>query len=503
MLNNEQRSLWEKLEATLTRDQLVWLYGYVSGRISGGGFAAPIAAAPSVAQESPAQGTLRIYFATETGNAKGVAQQLAKAAKKAGWKPAINPVTRVTIEELARGEGPAVFVAATHGEGDPPETAVKFFDRIKEAQGSVLSTLKYTILGLGDKSYPDYCQFARDLDTQLERLGAVAFMVRRELDVDFAQHVETWMMQLVAALSVSDSVTRIADVSILPSAPKEIDEAAIRTGKGYSRLDPVIGVIKESINLNDRGSKKETFHIEISYKDDLHYAPGDAIGIIMSPEEGAEPITPRLYSIASAPSVHQGEIHLTVAHASHKLENGEMGFGLCSHYLATREVGDKITFYVQQNQMFKLPDDERDIIMIGPGTGIAPFRSFVWERAERGATGRNWLFFGEQHAHCDFLYQAEWIEHMSMENLDAIDLAFSRDQYYKVYVQHRMQQKADALFQWIRGGACIYVCGTKDPMSRDVEAMLLEIIGDKIGADKAEDYLADMQDSGRYVKDVY
>jgi len=502
MFNSEQRSLWEKLEASLTRDQLIWLYGYISGRVGAPAPAAVATSQPESAASAP-QGTLRIYFATETGNAKSVAQQVAKAAKKAGWKSAVNPVTRVTVEELAKGEGPAIFVVATHGEGDPPETAVKFFERIKEAQGAALAAMKYTILGLGDKSYSEFCGFARKLDTQFERLGAVTFHVRREMDVDFAQHVETWLMQVMAALSVSDSMTRITDVPSLPLAPLELDNTAARTGKGYSRLEPVVGTVKDIVNLNDRGSKKETYHIEITLKEDLIYAPGDAVGIMMPIAEGQEPVTPRLYSIASSPSAHAGEIHLTVSHASHKLENGEIGFGVCSHYLAGLNVGDKVTLYIHQNQMFKLPDDERDIIMIGPGTGIAPFRSFVWERAERGASGRNWLFFGEQHAHCDFLYQAEWIEHVSMENLYALDLAFSRDQYHKVYVQHRMQQKADELFQWIRNGACIYVCGSKDPMSKDVEATLLDIIGAKMGLDKAEDYLADMQDSGRYVKDVY
>lgn len=504
MFNSEQRSLWEKLESSLSRDQLIWLYGYISGRVGAPALAsAAVSAGPADVVTVSSQSTLRIYFATETGNSKNVAQQVAKAAKKAGWKSSVNPVTRVTVDELAKGDGPMVLVASTHGEGDPPETAVKFFERLKEATGTPLASMKYTVLGLGDKSYSEFCGFARKLDAQLERLGAVSFHIRREMDVDYAQHVDAWLMQVMAALSVSDSLTRIADVPLLPPSPRDIEEASVRSGKGYSRLEPVTGVVKDSVNLNDRGSKKETYHIEITLKDDLFYAPGDAIGIMIPTPEGQEPITPRLYSIASSPCAHSGEIHLTVAHASHKLENGETGFGVCSHYLANVQIGDKVTFYIHQNQMFKLPDDERDIIMIGPGTGIAPFRSFVWERVERGASGRNWLFFGEQHAHCDFLYQAEWIEHVSMENLHALDLAFSRDQYHKVYVQHRMQQKADELFQWIRNGACIYVCGSKDPMSKDVEATLLDIIGARIGMDKAEDYLADMQDAGRYVKDVY
>ena len=142
--------------------------------------------------------------------------------------------------------------------------------------------------------------------------------------------------------------------------------------------------------------------------------------------------------------------------------------------------------------------------MIGPGTGIAPFRSFVWERASRGASGRNWLFFGEQHQHCDFLYQAEWIDFVETGVLHKIDLAFSRDQEAKVYVQHRLKEKADELLEWIAGGAAIYVCGAKDPMSKDVEQALLEILTKNKGSPEAAlEFLDQLLDDNRYVKDVY
>ena len=143
--------------------------------------------------------------------------------------------------------------------------------------------------------------------------------------------------------------------------------------------------------------------------------------------------------------------------------------------------------------------------MIGPGTGVAPFRSFVYERSERSASGRNWLFFGDQHAHCDFLYQAEWQEHLATDTLHKIDLAFSRDYDHKVYVQHKMKERAKELIDWIEGGARIYVCGAKDPMSHDVEKTLIEIISEQksLSPDAAADYLADMAEADRYLKDVY
>ncbi|MCI5049928.1 MAG: flavodoxin domain-containing protein [Rickettsiales bacterium] len=486
MLTKNQLALLAKLESTLNRDQFAWLAGYAAAKAGG---------AEASASASGPQPELAVLFATETGNAKMVAQQLAKAAKGQGWKVQSKPIGRFDAKSIAKLDGPVVFVAATHGEGDPPETCVDFFEILKGEQGTPLNDVSFATLGLGDSSYPDFCQFARNLDAELERLGATSFAARKELDVDFAEHVQAWVKEILAALPKPE-------VAGVPSF--EIDaEPEIRTGKGYNRLDPIKGTVSDIVNLNDQGSNKETYHIEIAFDDDLIYQPGDAIGIIMPYEEGTDMLTPRLYSIASSPAAHGNEIHLTVALAWHLEEDGEKGFGLCSRYLSELKEGDEISFYVQQNTQFKLPPLDRDMIMIGPGTGIAPFRSFVFERNEQGASGRNWLFFGDQQAHCDFLYQAEWIDHVEMDVLQHIDLAFSRDQEHKVYVQHRMQEKADELFEWIENGAYIYLCGNKDPMSKDVDETLRSIIAAKKGEDVAQSYLEELEDSGRYLKDVY
>ncbi len=497
MLSNEQQQLLARLEGALSRDQLLWAAGYLAGRAGG----APAAAENSTAT---AMSKLTVFFATETGNSKMVAQQLLKPAKAAGWKAQAKPVSRVTVADLQALEGPAVFVAATHGEGDPPETAVSFYDQLKAAPGGALETLSFITLGLGDTSYAEFCGFARKLDTELERLGASALMPRREFDVDFAQHVPEWIESTLKHLHLQPGAKARED-SGTPALSLSLEqgEATIKSGKGYSRLEPVTGTVTEIVNLNDTGSRKETFHIEIAYDDELSYQPGDAAGIIMpQAEEGVDMITPRLYSVASSPEAHGQSIHLTVAHAWHRQEDGGIGYGLCSHYLAGLQPGDEIRFYIHQNHQFRLAPDGRDMIMIGPGTGIAPFRSFVWERAERGDAGRNWLFFGEQHAHCDFLYQLEWQDHLQAGNLEAIDLAFSRDQANKVYVQDRLRARGDTLCDWLEGGAHLYLCGNKDPMSHDVETALVDIIAARKG-ESARDYLADLADEGRYVKDVY
>lgn len=215
--------------------------------------------------------------------------------------------------------------------------------------------------------------------------------------------------------------------------------------------------------------------------------------------------SPRLYSISSSLEAHgDTEIHITVAKSEFFIDHQKHN-GLCSGFLSEFEEGEEVEFYIQEAGHFKLPEADKDIIMIGPGTGIAPFRSFLWERDATGAEGRNWLFFGDRNFVSDFLYQAELQDFLKTGSLTHLDLAFSRDTAEKVYVQHRLEQKAQEVFYWLEGGASVYVCGAKEPMARDVEQTLLTII-QKEGKRSKEDaviYLEEMELSGRYAKDVY
>jgi sulfite reductase (NADPH) flavoprotein alpha-component len=342
-----------------------------------------------------------------------------------------------------------------------------------------------------------------------------------------------------------------------------------------------------NINLNDRGSNKTTWHIEIA-ADGVEYEPGDSIGVvpenptlsvekILSLSKGINagktidykkesytifgllkyklntshlitavikryaaivgqeiaetkmdlvdllqaypvkdaaqfeevlgilnPMAPRLYTMASSPAAHSGEVHTIVAKDIFTV-NGQRKFGVCSSWLGSLKVNTPIHFFVQKNKRFRLPATDKDIIMIGPGTGIAPYRSFLAERDALGATGRNWLFFGEQHFTTDFLYQTELQNWFETGVLTKISLAFSRDQPEKIYVQHRMQEQGAELYSWIQSGAHVYLCGKKDPMSVDVEHTLLAII-EKFGEktkEEAKEYFQQMQAEGRYSEDVY
>ena len=186
--------------------------------------------------------------------------------------------------------------------------------------------------------------------------------------------------------------------------------------------------------------------------------------------------------------------------------HGRARKGVCSNLTAGLEPGDKIPVYIHENKNFRLPENpEAPIIMVGPGTGVAPFRSFMQEREEIGATGKSWMFFGDQHFVTDFLYQTEWQKWLKDGVLTNMDVAFSRDSDEKVYVQHRMLQHSKELYQWLQEGAYFYVCGDKDRMAKDVQNTLIEIIEKEgnLNREQAEEYLSELRQQKRYLRDVY
>ncbi len=221
------------------------------------------------------------------------------------------------------------------------------------------------------------------------------------------------------------------------------------------------------------------------------------------------PVTPRLYSIASSLQAHAGEVHLCVAVVRYDT-HGRQKKGLASGFLADHAdmFVKNIPVYVQPSRTFRLPkDNSTDIIMCGPGAGLAPFRAFLEQRVLEGAPGRNWLFFGEQHHATDFLYGDELLNYEKQGKLHRLDLAFSRDQPYKVYVQHRMREHARELWAWLQNGAYFYVCGDAKHMAKDVHQTLIEIAQKEGGLapEAAADYVnvTLMRSERRYLRDVY
>jgi sulfite reductase alpha subunit-like flavoprotein len=216
-------------------------------------------------------------------------------------------------------------------------------------------------------------------------------------------------------------------------------------------------------------------------------------------------LQPRLYSISSSPKECPREVHLTVSPVRYNFQ-GVPRRGVCSTYLADRSPGDRVAVYLQPSSNFRPPTDPHTpMIMIGPGTGIAPFRGFLQERRALGHTGPNWLFFGEQHASTDYYYRDE-IEQMRADRLlTELDLAFSRDQRDKIYVQHLMRKRGDQLWRWLQDGAQLYVCGNADPMAKDVDRALREIAAEQgnLDPEAAQAYVQSLSADKRYHRDVY
>jgi len=216
-------------------------------------------------------------------------------------------------------------------------------------------------------------------------------------------------------------------------------------------------------------------------------------------------LSPRSYSISSSLAANPDEVHLTVAAVRYEAF-GSKHWGAASTYLADRkQEGDTVSVFVDRNTRFRLPEGSVPIIMIGPGTGIAPFRAFVEERVEQGAAGENWLFFGDRNLDSDFLYQLEWQRHLKQGNLQRLDAAFSRDQRHKIYVQDRIRENGAELYRWIERGAVIYVCGDSKHMASDVNDALLDVLVEhgELQPEAAEEKLKALRSAGRYQRDVY
>ncbi len=232
-------------------------------------------------------------------------------------------------------------------------------------------------------------------------------------------------------------------------------------------------------------------------------------GVIKEPAELVamlSRLTPRLYSISSSPLVHAGEVHTTLAVVRYRAVDRERG-GVCSTYMADQvSVGGRMPIYIQTNKKFRLPQSaSAPIIMIGPGTGIAPFRSFLFHRRALGHTGHNWLFFGERSAATDFLYRDEWKSMLADGHLTRLDTAFSRDQAHKIYVQDRMLENGALFWSWLQDGASLFVCGDANHMAKDVDHALHRIV-EHHGNLKAEDakaFVQTLKDQHRYHRDVY
>ncbi|MFM9989499.1 sulfite reductase flavoprotein subunit alpha [Flavobacterium sp.] len=567
MLSETKLSLLQQLVQSATTEEIIWTKGYLAGYLDKNGVDVPI---PNISETPTIAVKLLIIYGTETGNSKKIASQLLASFKKNKIQAKAVDVFQYDLAKLEK-ESLVLFVMSTQGEGEFPQNAVAFYEKLKASEVD-LSKISFAVFGLGDSSYPLFCNAGVLLDEVLLEKGAKPLLSLVKADVDFAKNVIDWEKNLLNIFH--NNTSNYTNVSIEKKIEKVLNK------RNY------IGIISHKVILNDRESNKETYHIEITSDDAVAYEPGDALGLIpkntkeaidfiliyfnanakqeitikdkkKTAEKWLEernikglskrsldqiatlfettiylekadlidvlkhfpkpksvnidalieillPIAPRLYSISSSAEAHDGQVHLTVNLNKFIVED-EVKTGLASQFLADYPIDTDLEFYIHKNQNFRLPTDDTDVIMIGPGTGIAPFRSFLAHRDATGAEGKNWLFFGEQHFVLDFYYQTEIQEWISTSVLSKLSTAFSRDQEQKIYVQDRIRENSKDFNQWLESGASLYICGQKNPMSQDVEQAIVAVIAQerKISLEGAKQVLEELENQGKYLKDVY
>ncbi|MEJ5238288.1 MAG: sulfite reductase subunit alpha [Limisphaera sp.] len=593
--------------APFTAEQRAWLNGFLAGLFSYVPVTEPVPQAPERSLRP-----LTILFGSQTGNAERLARRAAREASRQGFVPRVHDMAQYDVSQLAREEN-LLVITSTYGDGEPPDNAKGFWEALRRETAPSLTGVRFSVCALGDRNYPRFCQFGRDLDARLERLGARRVAPRQDCDVDFEEPFAQWLQAALNALLRNPGAAppglrdapRPPHEEVQSAAPKDVaGEPSPAEGSRYNRRNPFPARLIENRRLSGPASAKEVRHFVVSLEGSgMTYACGDALGVyptndpalveallqwlgsdgedpvpgpdgqvvpvrlallkhydIARPSDkwmallrerakdnGAcaellrpgnngvsgdgscwhlldliekcpnlgltpaelvmclRPLQPRLYSIASSPLCCPHDVHLTVNVVRYELRGRKRG-GVCSTYLADRAATEgPVPVFIHRNPSFRPPAPDTPLIMVGPGTGIAPFRGFLQERRATGARGRNWLFFGGQHRESDFLYEEELEEFQRDGILTRLELAWSRDQEHKVYVQHRMLEHARELWRWLEEGAAFYVCGDAKHMARDVDAALHEVIrrAGGLSAEAAAEYVARMRAERRYCRDVY
>jgi sulfite reductase (NADPH) flavoprotein alpha-component len=597
-LNLDQVRQLDALARTLTAEQLLWASGYLAG------FSQSLAQGVPSAPASTSQ--ITILYGSETGNARMLAKRAHERTQERGLEARLVDMADYKPRDL-KDEKLLLVITSTHGEGDPPDRAVAFYEFLHGRKAPRLEQTRFAVLGLGDSTYAHFCKTGLDIDLRLADLGANRIHACGTLDIDFEDAGEAWIEAALKAIAAhgesSSSLDRSKDTALTTALAGLVGREAEPVA-AYDRKNPFSASILDSLGLNGRGSDKATRHIELSLEgSEIRYRPGDSLGILPQNEPklvaelierlgldaetlvqtprgevsleaalrhdyeitaltpgfvtrygklaGAKelqalaaveardelrtlitthqiidvitgyPATgigaadflgalrrlqPRLYSIASSLDANPDEVHLTVGLVEW-LWRERPRHGVATGWLTHRcAIDDTVPVYVETNDGFRLPSDPAiPVIMIGAGTGIAPYRAFLQEREINGVTGKSWLFFGDRRFRTDFLYQIEWLSYLKDGVLSRMDVAFSRDQAHKVYVQDRLREHGRDLYAWLEEGAHVYVCGDAKAMAPDVHEALIAIIGEarSKGREDAELYMQTMQQDRRYLRDVY
>lgn len=571
-----ERAALDSILGRASGEQRAWLAGFLAG------LAARDAPRAEAAPATRAAEPLLILYATESGNAEGVAAKLASSARRQGFKVTLKDVADSSPTEAAKAKN-LLLVAATWGEGEPPSRAAGFYRALMASDAPRFEQVRFGVLALGDRAYANFCSTGREIDARLEALGGTRFAPHVECDLDFAKPAAAWSERMLEAMRPAE-----------PASGAEIirlDFAHAAAEPEWSREQPYAAEVQELVHLSSSRSDKVTAHLNLSLAGSgLAFEPGDALMLVpendpaivdavlhaadvtptetlalrlhreldittlsrvtlealqrLRPQDGLaellegegwrrfvegrqivdlletfpsqleadelvsllRPLPARAYSIASSPLAYPDEAHLLVGLVEYEA-HGRARQGVASSFVAQRLApGSKVGTYLRPNRHFRLPESgDTPIVMIGPGTGVAPFRAFVQHRRERGDRGKSWLFFGERRFTHDFLYQLEWQEAVAEGALTRMDVAFSRDQPEKIYVQHRLWERRAELWSWVQDGAVLYLCGEATAMAKDVESTLRRIAVDQggLGDDAAAAWLEELNRERRLRKDVY
>ncbi|MFG3501746.1 sulfite reductase subunit alpha [Pseudomonas sp. NPDC047963] len=460
----------------------------------------------------PTSDTLLVAYASQGGQARELAERSAAQLVEAGIAVEIRPLNALDPAALTSA-GRALFILSTYGEGEAPDNAARFEQRLLH-ETLDLSALEFALLALGDQQYRCFCGFARRIDARLRELSALPLFDRLEADRTDSGTLRRWQHQLAQIAGNSD----FSDWQPAPYQPWRL-QSRVRLNPGSQgaavhllTLRPVgetpywqAGDIAE---VGPRHAQPDVSHWLIQAGFDpatpvdggrtladalasrrLPLEPGPLHGCDLSTLLALPPLPHREYSIASIPT--DGHVQLLIREARHP--DGRLGLGsgwLCQHAAP----GGEIDLRIRHNPNFHGPDPQRPMILIGNGTGLAGLRGHLRERACIPGS-RNWLLFGERSAAHDQLLKDELHGWLQAGHLQRLDLAFSRDQPEKVYVQHLLRDAADDLRQWIADGAAIYVCGSLEGMGRAVQQILVGVLG--------EAHLQALDESGRYRRDLY
>jgi sulfite reductase (NADPH) flavoprotein alpha-component len=402
-----------------------------------------------------------IAYASQTGNAEELAQQTAATLKLAGIPTRLAELSELSAADLQQAER-VLFLVSTYGEGDAPDGAAAFVGRLMT--GSLaLPQLHYAVLALGDSAYTQFCGFGRALDQWLQAQGAQSLFPRVEVNRSSDAAIGQWRQQLSHLAGTSDAPDW--------SAPA-FDEWRL----------------SERVQLNPGSAGAPVYHLELEPVGGVlpEWRSGDLVQIAAP----ADPARPREYSIASIPT--DGRVHLLVRLHTH--EDGS--HGVVSGWLTqSAGPGQTVQLRLRQHKRFRLDGNEqRPLILIGNGSGIAGLRGHLKARALAGQ-GRNWLLFGERNAAYDYHYRAELDGWQRDGVLEKLDMVFSRDQAQRRYVQDRLAEQADGLREWVAQGAAIYICGSLEGMAAGVDETLSQTLG--------RDGLDQLAAAGRYRRDVY